>query len=202
LIGISGADPSFDTLFEEALVSSGLTQQEYRDMATANVLGEKMVEKFQEELPETADSIHYRQIIVDDQAKADEIKGFVEGGGDFTTLAAEHSTDAATKDIGGDTGWTPRGVLGETLENLLFSLEDNQVVTYPGSNNVTLYQMIEKDTEHPIEDDDKPTLAAAAYQDWLEEKRDLADVVNEIDTEEGDVDKIVYVIEHAGLTAQ
>lgn len=202
LLGIVAADPSFDQLFQDELASSSLSEQEYRDRASANVLQEKMLEVFKGELPETAESVHYRQIVVADQATADGLKTQIEDGADFATLATENSSDTATKDKGGDAGWTPKGVLAESLDNLLFSLDQNQVVTFPGQSTVTIYQLIESDDEHPVDDGQKATLSAVAYQDWLDEKLDAVDLENEMDFQTGNGDKISYVIEHAGLTAQ
>ena len=202
LLGIQATDANFDQRLQEELKSDGLTEQQYRDMATATVLHKKLTTIFQSELPATADSIHYRTITVADQAAADNLKTQIEGGADFAALATANSTDAATKTNGGDAGWAPRGYLGSSLETLLFSLDTNQVVTNPASSGVSVYQLVEKDPAHAIEDAKKPTLASNAFQKWAKDKLGSLTVTDDLDLRTGDADKINYVYNHAGLTAQ
>lgn len=201
-LSIAADDPNFDQRFQEELTTSGLTEQQYRSMATATVLQKKLQEVFQAELPATLESVHYRQITVGDQATADTLKAQIEGGADFAALAAANSTDTTTKDAGGDVGWTPRGFLDSDVENLVFSLDINQVVTQPGPSNVTIYQLLEKDPAHAVEEAKKSTLGGNAFQEWLSEKKAAITIENEMDLQTGNGDKIRYVFDHAALTAQ
>lgn len=202
LLGITITDPNFDQRLQEELTKTGLSDQQYRDMARTNVLKTKLNEQFTTELPATIDSIKYRQIVVANQAKADEVKAQIEAGGDFAALALENSTDTVTKDKGGDLGWAPIGFLNTSLNDLLFTLDVNQVVTFAGQSSVTVYQVTEKDPARAIDDDKKATLANQNYQKWLTEKRDAETIVDEMDLNTGNGDKIRYVIDNAGLTAQ
>lgn len=202
LLGIQATDPNFDQRLQEELKSDGLTEVQYRNMATAAVLKTKLTAIFTSELPASADSVHYRLITVADQATADGLKTQIEGGADFATLATASSTDTTTKTTGGDAGWAPRGLLSSSLETLLFSLDANQVVTYPGSSSVTVYQVTEKDPAHAIEDAKKSTLATNAFQKWVKDKLASLTVADHMDVNTGDGDKIKYVFDHAGLTAQ
>lgn len=202
LLGITATDPNFDQRLAEELKSTGLSDQQYHDMARANVLRTKLNEQFTAGLPATVDSVHYRTITVADQATADDLKAQIEGGADFAALAAANSTDTNTKDKGGDAGWAPRGYLADSLETLLFSLDLNQVVTNPGNANVTIYQVTEKDPAHAVDEDKKATLANTAYTDWLTSKKDSSTVENEMDIQTGNADKIKYVFDNTPLTAQ
>jgi hypothetical protein len=202
LLGIQATDPNFDQRFQEELTKDGLTEQQYRDMAAATALTTKLTAVFSSELPDKADSVHYRLITVADQATADSLKAQIEGGGDFAALASANSSDAATKTAGGDAGWAPKGFLASSLETLMFSLDANQIVTYPGSSSVTIYQLIEKDPAHAIEDAKKSTLAKNAYQKWVKDKLASLTVEDDMDLNTGNADKISYVFDHAALTTQ
>ena len=202
LLGITAEDANFDQRLQEQLASIDLTEEQYRDIARAAVLNDKAIEHFESELPETVESVHYRQIRVDDQTTADELKQEIEAGADFATVAAENSTDTATAGEGGDAGWAPRGYLQEALENVLFSLEIDDLITYPTGSGVVIYQLTEKDEARAIDDDKKGSLAAGDYNEWLEEKQDEVEFKNEMDLVDGNVDKIRYVIDHAELTVQ
>lgn len=201
LLGIDATDPNFDTRLQEELNTVDLTEEQYRDMARARVLKKKVTDKFKEELPAGAESIHYRVIQVDDPAKADDLKAQIEAGGDFVALAAANSLDTATKDSGGDKGWVPRGYLPETEENILFDLDLNEVTVYqaPNSETVYVYQVVEKEDTRPIDDDKKDKLAADEFSAWIENKKESSSVDNEMDFAEGNADKIRYVIDHAEL---
>jgi foldase protein PrsA len=201
LLGIEGTDPNFDQRLQEELTKTGLSDEQYRDLARGNVLRTKLNDQFSTELPATIDSVHYRQIVVADQAKADDIKVQIEAGGDFAALALASSTDTTTKDKGGDLGWAPKGFLNASLDDLLFSLDVNQVVTFAGRSSVTIYQVTEKDPAHAIDEEKKGTLANQNYQKWLTEKKDSLTIVDEMDFTTGDVEKIRYVIANAELTA-
>jgi parvulin-like peptidyl-prolyl isomerase len=202
LLGIKATDANFDQRLQEELKTDGLTEQQYRDMATSSVLETKLTAVFNSELPATADSVHYRLITVANQTTADSLKTQIEGGADFATLATANTTDTTTKTTGGDAGWVPRGFLSSSLETLIFSLDTNQVVTYPGSSNVSVYQVTEKDPAHAIEDAKKTTLASNAFQKWVKDKLASLSVTDHMDINTGDADKINYVFSHAGLTAQ
>jgi parvulin-like peptidyl-prolyl isomerase len=202
LLGIQATDANFDQRLQEELKTDGLTQQQYHDMAAAIVLQTKLTGAFSSALPATADSVHYRMITVADQATADGLKTQIDDGADFAALATANSTDTTTKAQGGDAGWAPRGYLSASLETLLFSLAPNQVVTYPGTSNVTVYQVVEKDPAHAIEAAKKSTLATNAFQTWVKGKLATLTVTDNMNVTTGDAAKINYVFSHAGLTAQ
>jgi parvulin-like peptidyl-prolyl isomerase len=197
-LGITTEDVGFDTLFEQELARSGLAESEYRAMIEATVLRRALEAHFQGELPETEESVRYRQILVSTDEAAQEIKDELEAGGDFAALAAENSLDNATKDSGGEVSWTPRGVLDASLEELLFDMEVGELTTIPIPNGVLIVEMLEKDEAHAIEDEKKPDLAEAALQDWIDEKRGSLNIVNNLDISgDFDADKVQWAVEHA-----
>jgi foldase protein PrsA len=201
LLGITAEDPNFDNVFKSELDASGLSEQQYRDMARANVLREKLKVKLQEELPAEAESVHYQVIQVRDQALADDLKAQADGGADFAALATANTTDTATRDKGGDAGWVPRGILPDAQEDIVFGLEPGETAVYPATGGtVYVFRLVEKADSHPVEETHKPTLAQTAYNDWMKEKNDSVEVVNNMDFSNGDRDKIDYVIDNADLT--
>jgi parvulin-like peptidyl-prolyl isomerase len=197
-LGITADDESFDVVFQQELTRTGLSETDYRQMVEASVLNDKLQEKFLADVPESAEAVHYRQIIVSDQATADDIKKQVEDGGDFAALAAANSLDTSTKDEGGDVGWVPRGVLDAATEELLFGLEPGAITTIPISVGVAVIEMLEKDEDHPVEENRKDTLAARLVADWIDEKRQSLTIVNNMDvTGNFDEDKVQWAVDHA-----
>lgn len=191
-LGIPADDDSFEVVFQQELARSGLSEEDYRLMIEAAVLAAKLTEKFLEEVPETAESVHYRQILVSTDERAQELKAEIEEGGDFAALAAEHSLDAETREAGGDVGWIPRGFLAPSMEELVFALEPGEVTTVPGSQGVLVLEMIEKDDARAVDDDRKRALAELALNEWVSEKRAALAIVNNMDLGVGDQDKILW----------
>ncbi len=77
---------------------------------------------------------HVRRILVDGddnaaRAKLDTLRARIAGGADFAKLAREESTDASSKDKGGDLGWLPADALGAEIAAQLPALSDGQVTT-------------------------------------------------------------------------
>ena len=97
-------------------------------------------------------------------------------------------------------GWAPEGYLAASQDSLLFGLDLNQVVVFPSGSSFYVYQVTEKE-DRAIDEEKKPTLAQTAYREWLDGKKEAEDIKDEMNLTDGDVDKIRYVIDHAGLTS-
>jgi parvulin-like peptidyl-prolyl isomerase len=202
LLGITVDDPNFDARLQEELDTTGLTEEEYRDRAEGFALKGHLTTKFQNDIPETLHAVHYRQIRVADQESADMVVAELEGGADFAAMYIEHSIDYnpdSDDESGGDEGFVPDGILPDQLETFLAGLDDGEITTYPGNSSVSIIEKIEESDAQAPTDEQKSQLAANAYSDWYAEQRDSLNIVNEMDFQEGDGDKINWVIDHAGL---
>ncbi len=195
-IGTKKDDASFQSRFQEELAKSGLTEDQYREMATASVLRTKLVDKFTAAAPATAESIHYRRIFVADQTQADDLRKQIENGADFAQLAKDKSQDTGTKSQGGDAGWVPRGVLDKGVEDYLFAQDINKVTTYPTQSGVFIYQVLEKQADRQVEDSQKSSLGQKKYRDWRTGKQSGLDVQDFV---LNDQDNYNYVKDHAGF---
>ena len=203
LLTLTGPDdPTFDTRLQEELSRTGFTDPQYRDMARAAVLKRKVEEKFTAEVPAVAESIHYRQIILDttDLTEGDALVRQIEGGTDFAQVAAEKSTDTAAKETGGEVGWAPRGSLDKGLEDALFALEPGKLTVYPTGQSVYVYQVLEKQPERPVEEGQKSTISQNKFRSWLDEKRASVTIINDMDLADGDFDKIDYALKRVQQT--
>ena len=203
MLTLTGSDdPTFETRFQEELTRTNVTKQQYRDMARAAVLKNKVEQKFTAEVPAIAESIHYRQIILEttDQTEGDALVTQIEGGADFAQLAAEKSTQPGAKESGGDAGWVPRGSLQTELEDTLFALEPGKLTVYPTEQNVYVYQVTEKQLDRPVEDVEKTTIGQNNFRSWLDEKRASVKVVNDMNLTDGDIEKIDYALKRVQQT--
>ncbi len=197
-LGITADDESFDVVFQQELVRSDLSEKDYRKMIEAAVATDKLREKFLTEVPASAESVHYRQIVVSEQAAADDIKQQLEAGGDFAALAAESSLDPATKDSGGDVGWIPRDVLSASVAELIFPLEVGEIVVIPSPGGVLIIEILEKSGYRSVEEEQKEPLATRLFDDWVEEKKQSVSIVNNMDVRGSyDEGKVQWAIERA-----
>jgi parvulin-like peptidyl-prolyl isomerase len=196
-LGIAVDDASFDVIYEQELARSDLSDPDYREMVKATVLSDKLRDKFSEEVPESAESVHYRQILVSEQATADEIRDEIEGGTDFAALAADSSLDTATKDSGGDLGWVPRGVLDPSTEELLFALDLGEITTIPVPAGVLIIEMLEKAEDRAVEESQIEPLTDRALNGWVQEKSQSVTVVDNMDLSDGDSKKIEWAVNRA-----
>ena len=62
------------------------------------------------------------------ELRANGVANIVRSGGDFATVAAEHSDDPGSKDRGGDLGWFGRGQMVPEFENVVFSAKPGDIV--------------------------------------------------------------------------
>ncbi len=197
-MGLPGKDdPKFQTRFQEELTRTGISEDQYTEMAAASVIRKKLTDKFTAEVPASSESIRYRQILVSDQAAADDLRERIEAGEDFATLAQESSFDTATKSSGGEVGWVPRGVLDEKIEEQLFGQDVNVIATYSaGNSGAYVFQVEEESSDRPLDENQKTVLAQKKLADWIKEKRDaLGDKIKEFVTT--NEDNARYVVERA-----
>ncbi len=198
-LGITADDESFDVVFQQELVRSDLSETDYRRMIEAAVLTEKLRKKFLKVVPASAESVRYRQILVSEPEKADELVAEIKGGGDFAALAAEDfNLDFENKENGGNVGWVPRGVLDADTEELLFPLEVGAITTIPTASGVLVVEMRKKDDDHPVAEDQKEALAAGLFYDWVEKKKQSLSIVSNVDVRGNfDQDKVKWAIDRA-----
>lgn len=198
MLELSGPDdPALDTRLQEELTKTSVTEAQYRDRARAAVLKRKAQEKFTAEVPATAESVHYREILVGDQAEADAILAQIQGGADFAQVAAEKSLDSAAAGTGGDAGWAPRGSLDAALEDKLFALELNALTTAESNGQFFVYQLLEKQADRPVDESQKTMISDNSYQKWLDEKRASLTIDNNVSPGDCDGKKVKWALDHA-----
>lgn len=73
-------------------------------------------------------SVRASHIAVREESLATDLMGQIEGGADFTALAAEHSIDPGTKMQGGDIGWFERERMLPEIAEAAFGAEVGDVV--------------------------------------------------------------------------
>ena len=70
-----------------------------------------LAEYFSAQVPTSAEQVHIMAMLLESQRQADEIRGRLQAGEDFTALAEEFSLDYPTKVSKGDLDWAPENIL-------------------------------------------------------------------------------------------
>ena len=125
-----------ETALNEAALKNGISakdlEQTISDIAVRDALADKLTASI--EIPDAAleqayeqgiaqyDQVHSAHILVATKAKAGQILAALKAApGRFSELAAKFSTDAGSKDKGGDLGFQGRGALEKNFETAIFT---------------------------------------------------------------------------------
>ncbi len=121
-LGIEVTDKEIDKEIEENELPK---DRIYCDIVAVGLLGEKLQEYFDSELPDTMEQAHVQVMLVESQEVADAVMAKIESSGNFTALVDEFSCNPQ---IEGDLGWLPRELMPESLiGEVAFSLEPGEI---------------------------------------------------------------------------
>ncbi len=124
-------------------------------------------------VPETADQVHVRQMLVQDEANAQSLYTQLQNGADFATLA--YKLDPTT---GGDLGWFPKGYLTQSaVEEAAFALEVGSYSEVIQSDlGYHILYLIERDENHPLSVDARRTLQQQRLDEWLKAAKGTSNI--------------------------
>jgi peptidyl-prolyl cis-trans isomerase SurA len=109
-LGFSVSDAEVDKQLGSSL------SQDYRDVVRTEMLVNKLGDEyFDKQVPTYAEQRHIFAMFLGSEDKANEVRGMLEAGEDFSQLAGLLSLDTTTEDNKGDLGWHPEGILTSTL---------------------------------------------------------------------------------------
>jgi len=156
--------------FRERLERSGMTLEDLQVQLRAELLRARVLERVQATVPERAEQVHARHILVDTRERAEFILNQIQAGADFAQLARMYSQDESTRDAGGDLGWFPRGVLlAPEVEEVAFSLQAGQVGPVVQSQfGYHIVQTLERKQDEVISPEHRQLLQDRAVQEWME----------------------------------
>ena len=153
-----------------------VSEDDLRWIIESQLLQQKLIDVLTADVSKEADQVWVRQIIVADEATAKQVIDRLAAGEDFAALAAELSTDEATKATGGDLGWASAGTLDPALDAFLFSAEIGQV-SDPIQLTAGWYivQLLGHEVR-PISSSEYQSLVSSTYNDWLTKVKDAAKI--------------------------
>lgn len=173
----------FDELYRDYIQTlqknAGISEAEFRQMVSLNILYRKLQEAMGAEVPTTAEQVHARSIRLEKEEDANAALERIRKGEDFAAVAQEVSTDTSTKDKGGDMGWFPRGQNEEEFDNAAFALQPGQVsdVVKTGSGYYYIIKVEERQADRALDEDVLAQKQSSALSEWLDAQRADASVV-------------------------
>lgn len=164
------AENGGEEAFQAKLAARGETYEDAWHKQRREMIVAAMNQHISDSVPEVAEQVHARHILVDTQEEAERILAQLHAGADFAALAQAYSQDANTRDSGGDLGFFPRGLLltAPEVEEVAFALQPGQfsgVFTSPLGYHIV--QVVERDPARPIGPDDRRLLQERALQEWV-----------------------------------
>lgn len=149
----------------------GYSEQAFRSALKRAVEAAWMRDTIAASVPGTAEQVHVQQILLYNQATAQDFLSQLNGGADFDELAAR--ADPLTR---GDLGWVPRGyLLDPQIEEAAFGLEAGQYSDVIATNvGFHILKVLERDPHRTLSPDAYLVLQELALKNWVEEQKRLA----------------------------
>ena len=172
IVAMKGQDT---TRFESWLAASGMTMESLRHQVRMDILTAAVGDLVTSKLARSTEQYHVRHILLSEVNRAQDVRTQLADGGNFIALARQFSEDAVTRDLGGDLGFMPRGVMPPAFEEAVFALRPGEtsgvVQTTVGLH---IIQLLEIDPERRISDEHWSVVQQRAFEDWLVDQRSQA----------------------------
>jgi peptidyl-prolyl cis-trans isomerase C len=167
-----------DEAFDTWLVQEDMTREEMQERLRSDMLATQMANHVAESILARAEHVHARHIVVATEEEARLILSQLQAGGDFAALARTYSQDISTRDLGGDLGFFPTGVLtSKEVEAAAFALQPGQLSDVVPSNlGFHIVQVVERVAEREVDPENLRLLRDQAVRAWLDGLKTSADI--------------------------
>jgi peptidyl-prolyl cis-trans isomerase C len=171
---LSGQQAMTDGLTLPAWINAhGFTDETFQQALRRSMASAWMRDQIIASVEKTAEQVHARQILLYNAEDANAALASLQAGSDFGELAFKY--DPVT---GGDLGWFPRGYLTDPkVEEAAFILQPSQyspVLESPAGFHIL--QVVERETQRPLDPQVLLTLQALALKEWVEQQRSSSDI--------------------------
>lgn len=155
------------------LVENGYSPESFRHFLRQSIAVAWMRDQIAEKIPQTAQQVHVRQILLYNEDAARTALARLQAGEEFETLAAFY--DPLTR---GDIGWFPREYLHwQAVEEAAFSLTPGATSEIIASEvGFHILKLIEA-AERPLSPDALLALQEQAVRDWVSQRRQQSEVI-------------------------
>lgn len=162
--------------FQQSLRDIGTSYDDFRQMLLDQLLSEAVFGAVTVSISSVAEQVHARHVLLSTRAGAEEVLARLQVGEDFAFLAREYSEDVSSREVGGDMGFFPKGVMPPEVENAAFSMEVGETSEIIQSQfGFHIVQVLERE-EREIAAEVFESLRQQTFMQWLRDQRESADV--------------------------
>jgi parvulin-like peptidyl-prolyl isomerase len=165
-----------DNYLGGAGVAAKMSQADLRTYFGEQVLQTKVYVALTAAVPQQAEQIKVRHILVDSVDKANALLAQIKQGASFADLAKTNSQDTTTNAQGGDLGWAPRGVYDPDFDSAIWAGTVGSVIGPVKTKLGYHLILIEDRAVRPLDQADYIRAKNAAYQTWLRDAHDRANI--------------------------
>lgn len=162
------------------LQETGFSLEEYREIAHARLLNDKVQNYFKEQTPARAPQTRIRVLQFPTESDARIAIDLIKSGeATFAEIAETKSLDQAGKGRGGERDWLTRGILPPPVDEAAFSLPLNTLsepIDSGDVNGFVVIEVIERSDERDVSDTVRGQLADQKFTEWLDEQRATLDI--------------------------
>lgn len=154
-----------------SLKKYNLTEADLREYWRTQLLRQRVYTAITANVPTEADQVWARHILVATEDEANKVLSRIKAGEDWETVAAEVSTDTATKSSGGDLGWFPKGAMVTEFENAAFAMKVGEI-SQPVKTSMG-YHIIQVlgHENRPLASNYLSTAKQKVYNEWISNLR-------------------------------
>jgi peptidyl-prolyl cis-trans isomerase C len=157
-----------ETALNDYLARNHYTPESFQRALARQIAAAWQRDQIASQVPETADQIHARQILLRTQTRIQAAYDELQTGTDFAKVAGWYDPLTA-----GDLGWFPRGTLTQpAVEEAAFALEVGQYSAIIETEfGYHIIYVAERDANHPLAPDIRRRMQTEAVQAWLDQQR-------------------------------
>ena len=186
-VPVGGSGSSFDTLYRQRLRTLGLSNDDYRRLAIAQLSDEELIAILREERGPTGETYTLRVVSVPERADADAIYTRIEAGEDMGTIAQTESNDLASRQEDGLTEPTPIELYQDNVQEALVGLDENALVgPVEVGNNFWILRIERIQADGTYTDNQRDQLARLALIALIDEQRTLVIIEKSLGSRETD----------------
>lgn len=152
----------------------GYTNADFRSGLRRQIAAAWMRDQITASVPATAEQVHVKQILLYNEAEAQNDLGLLQAGADFNTLAA--GNDPVAK---GELGWFPRGYLpSQAIEDAAFALQPGQFsAIIKDDTGYHILYLVELAPSRQLSPDALLTLQQRSVQSWLTQHHEQSTIL-------------------------
>ena len=152
----------------------GYTDADFRSGLRRQIAAAWMRDQITASVPATAEQVHVKQILLYNEAEAQNDLGLLQAGADFNTLAA--GNDPVAK---GELGWFPRGYLpSQAVEDAAFALQPGQFsAIIKDDTGYHILYLVELAPSRQLSPDALLTLQQRSVQSWLTQHHEQSTIL-------------------------